>query len=245
MSHSIQKEAPLYIKIANILKQKIITGILNPGDLLPSENNICETYNVSRDTARKSLQQLERDNLIYSKPKIGYFVKNPKHNTFSINLTEQIPGCSTRYCDIHGILPDQHLQEILQIDSTRKVIEFTQISKDSSDTPVAYDIKYIPYERSYPSVETELQFAVFPDITFPRIAPYSYHIDLSIRAVSAPAKIAEILVCDKGDPLLSVEQTFIEKNGTPICHIIRYLRQPYAVLNGTSKRSQTSPEETP
>lgn len=235
---SVKKEKPLYIKIADILKQKIITGILNPGDMLPSENNICETYKVSRDTARKSLQKLEHDNLIYSKPKIGYFVKSPKHNNFSISLMDQLPGCTTRYRDIHGILPDEHIQEVLQIDVARKVLEFTLISKDGSDIPVAYDIKYIPYERSYPSVETELQFAVFPDITFPRVAPYSYHIELSVSAIAATNKIADILLCDPGEPLLLVEQIFIGQNNTPICYATRYLRQPYAVLNGTSDKAE-------
>ncbi|MDO4275593.1 MAG: GntR family transcriptional regulator [Eubacteriales bacterium] len=235
---SIEKSKPLYIKIADILKQQIITGVLNPGDMLPSENSICETYGVSRDTARKGLQKLEHDNLIYSKPKIGYFVKSPKHNNFSVSLMEQLPGCSTRYRDIHGILPDDHIQEVLQIDASRKVIEFTLVSKDSSDIPVAYDIKYIPYERSYPSVETELQFAVFPDITFPRVAPYSYHIELSVSAIAATNKIADILLCDPGEPLLLVEQIFIGQNDTPICYAIRYLRQPYAVLNGTSGKTE-------
>lgn len=239
MSRSVKKETPLYIKIADILKQEIITGVLNPGDMLPSENKICETYGVSRDTARKSLQKLEHDNLIYSKPKIGYFVKSPKHNTFSINLMEQLPGCTTRYRDIHGILPDEHIQEVLQIDPARKVIEFTQISKDSSDIPVAYDIKYIPYERSYPSVENELRFAVFPDITFPRVAPYSYHIELAVSAIAATNKIADILLCHPGEPLLMVEQTFIGQNGTPICYATRYLRQPYAVINGTSDKAES------
>jgi len=234
MSTTCGESSPVYIRIADALRQEIIGGTLNPGDLLPSESTICETYNVSRDTARKSLTKLEHDGLIYSKPKIGYFVSTPKHEDFTLSFMEQLPGCDVRYRDIHGILPNEQVQKALQIPSTRKVIEFSQVTRDAGGTPVAYDIKYIPYERSYPSVESELRFAVFPDITFPRVTPYAYYTELSIRVSEVTSALAEILLCDPGEPLLVVERTFIEQTGARIGYAIRYLRQPYAFLTGTS-----------
>ena len=231
---------PVYIQIADRLRQQIIDGVLNPGDILPSESKICEMYHVSRDTARKSLIQLENDGFIFSRPKVGYFVSTPKHENFSLSFFEQVPGCVTRYRDIHGILPDAHIQAALQIPPTRKVIEFSQITKDPSDTPVAYVVKYIPYERSYPSVESELRFAVFPDITFPRVTPYAYYTELTIQATAATEELAEILSCQVGDPLLLVERIFIQQNGNRIGFAQHYSCQPYALLRGTSGYVQQS-----
>ena len=225
---------PVYVQIADSLRQKIISGALNPGDILPSESSICETYHVSRDTARKSLIKLENDGLIFSRPKVGYFVSTPKHENFTLSFLEQLPGCVTRYRDIHGILPDQRVQEALQIPPTRKVIEFSQVTKDADDIPVAYDVKYIPYERSYPSVESELRFAVFPDITFPRVTPYAYYTELTVEATAASEHLAEILLCQEGDPLLLVERIFIQQNGHRIGFAQRFSRAPYAKLQGTS-----------
>lgn len=229
-----KSSVPVYIQIADELRKEIVSGALNPGDILPSESTICETYHVSRDTARKSLIKLENDGLIFSRPKVGYFVKTPKHEDFSISFLEQFPDCITHYRDIHGILPDQRVQEALQIPPTRKVIEFSQITKDSSGTPVAYDTKYIPYERSYPSVESELRFAVFPDITFPRVTPYAYYTELTIQATVASKELAELLLCQEGEPLLLVERIYIQQNGSRIGFAQRYSRQPYAKLRGTS-----------
>lgn len=40
------------------LEQQIVQGDYQPGDLLPSENQLVETYNVSRETIRKALNLL-------------------------------------------------------------------------------------------------------------------------------------------------------------------------------------------
>ena len=234
MCPASRSSLPVYVQIADALRQKIISGALNPGDILPSESSICEAYGVSRDTARKSLIQLENDGLIFSRPKVGYFVSTPKHESFTLSFLEQLPGCTTRYRDIHGILPDQRVQKALQIPPTRKVIEFSQITKDADGTPVAYDVKYIPYERAYPSVESELRFAVFPDITFPRVTPYAYYTELSVKAIAATDFLAEILLCQEGSPLLLVERIFIQQGGNRIGFAQRFSRPPYAGLRGTS-----------
>lgn len=65
MADRQKKAVPAYMKIAGILRRQIIHGELNPGDILPSENSLCETYGVSRDTARKGLLKLENDGLIF------------------------------------------------------------------------------------------------------------------------------------------------------------------------------------
>lgn len=245
MGESFRQGAPVYVQIAEELRMQIIGGSLNPGDMLPSENAICEKYGVSRDTARKSLTKLENDGLIYSKPKVGYFVSMPKHKDFTLSFLEEIPGCVTRYRDIHGIMPDQKVQEMLEISPTRKVLEFSQITKSPQGLPVAYEVKYIPYERSYPSVESELRFAVFPDITFPRVTPYAYYTELIVGVSSATEELSEILLCQEGEPLMLVERVFVHQDGSKIGYARRYIRSPYAYLKGTSGYVYKEQEETP
>lgn len=246
MREDRKKRVPAYMKIAEILRSQIIRGELNPGDILPSESSICETYGVSRDTARKGLLKLEYDGLIFSRPKIGYFVDTPKHEDFSMTFVEQLPGCTTGYRDIHGVMPSERVQAALEIPPTRKVIEFTQITKNADSKPVAYDVKYIPYERAYPSVESELRFAVFPDITFPKVSPHAYYTELSIRAIAATEELAEILECSEGAPLLLVERFFIQHNGDKIGYALRVLSPSYGQLSGNSGYVQVqAPQQAP
>ena len=40
------------------LKEKIVSGELQPGEKLPSEHELCRLYNVSRTTIRQALANL-------------------------------------------------------------------------------------------------------------------------------------------------------------------------------------------
>ena len=53
-----------YKQIQDDLKTKIQHGIYVVGDYLPSENELCTTYNITRTTARKALEELQKEGFI-------------------------------------------------------------------------------------------------------------------------------------------------------------------------------------
>ena len=57
-----------------ILKQ-IISGTLKEGDKLPSENQICRAFTVSRPTVREALMRLHADGLVTTRQGSGTFVR--------------------------------------------------------------------------------------------------------------------------------------------------------------------------
>lgn len=80
------------------LKHQIATRQILPGTLLPSENELCEQYAISRPTVRRVQEKLCSLNMIEKRPGIGTFVRSfdnrePEENsTFCIGLdsfTEQ------------------------------------------------------------------------------------------------------------------------------------------------------------
>lgn len=234
----------VYARIGTFLRNQIFSGELKPGDPLPSENQLCSEFEASRETVRKGLHRLETEGLIHSVPKVGYFVSTPNHRDVSLTFSEDLAGCTSFYRDIHGIYPDENLQEILGISQDQKVIEFSQITRDSQNTPVSFEIKYVPYERAYPSVESEIRFAVLPDATLSKIATYDYYIELSVSAAGATAEVADSLGCTEGEPMLLIERTYIRQDGKRISYELQYLRQPHRKLCGISgsvkeKRSKT------
>ena len=50
---------PKYVVISNDIIEKIESGDLEPGDKIPSENELIKKYNISNTTARKSLHEIE------------------------------------------------------------------------------------------------------------------------------------------------------------------------------------------
>ena len=49
---------PLYFTIKEDIKRKVIANIYRPGDVLPTENSLCEEYGASRVTIRRSIKEL-------------------------------------------------------------------------------------------------------------------------------------------------------------------------------------------
>ncbi|MBY8888519.1 GntR family transcriptional regulator [Streptomyces sp. PTM05] len=70
-----------YAQIANALRERIRTGALSAGELLPSEVALAQEYGVVRNTLRRALAQLEQEGLIESLPGRGRMVRPPEQRS--------------------------------------------------------------------------------------------------------------------------------------------------------------------
>jgi GntR family transcriptional regulator len=61
-------------RVADDIRRQITEGHLTPGDRLPSENALAESYGLNRSTVRRALDQLRFEGLITSRQGLGYFV---------------------------------------------------------------------------------------------------------------------------------------------------------------------------
>ena len=65
---------PLYAQLAAILRSKIESGELAHLSPLPSEATLVQEYGVSRDTARRAVQALRDEGLVFTVPQRGTYV---------------------------------------------------------------------------------------------------------------------------------------------------------------------------
>jgi DNA-binding LacI/PurR family transcriptional regulator len=72
----IKNSEPLYIQVAKDIKEKILSGKLQVGDQLASQNELANEYSVSQITIRKAFAELHRDGIVYSRVGKGSFVAN-------------------------------------------------------------------------------------------------------------------------------------------------------------------------
>jgi GntR family transcriptional regulator len=75
---------PLYHQLKEIILEKIENGDLGEGDMIPSENELQQAYDVSRATVRNAIQLLVNEGLMEKKKGKGTFVKRRK-------IEEQLP----------------------------------------------------------------------------------------------------------------------------------------------------------
>jgi GntR family transcriptional regulator len=76
--HLSADAAPLWRQIADRLRRSIASGEFQPGDVLPSEAVINAAFQVSRATARASLERLRQEGLISRRSGRGSIVLAPK-----------------------------------------------------------------------------------------------------------------------------------------------------------------------
>ena len=68
-------ELPKYKMVYEALRKQIVDKVYVPGNLLPSENQLCTAHGVTRPTVRKALDQLVEDGFIVRHQGKGSIVK--------------------------------------------------------------------------------------------------------------------------------------------------------------------------
>lgn len=74
----------LYLKIAKILEEQILSETLRIGDKLPSIRSLQKIYNVSLNTAQQAYVVLENKSLIEARSKSGYYVSRTSKRKLSL-----------------------------------------------------------------------------------------------------------------------------------------------------------------
>ena len=66
--------APQYLKVKNHLREGIASGRWRPGERLPSESELTETFGVSRMTVNRALRELHQEGMVDRVQGMGSFV---------------------------------------------------------------------------------------------------------------------------------------------------------------------------
>lgn len=80
MAHfsQIKRIESLPIKIAREIQEKIASGSLKPGDRLPTESELADSFGVSRTVVREAIAQLRHDGIVETRQGVGAFVTEPE-----------------------------------------------------------------------------------------------------------------------------------------------------------------------
>ena len=69
--YEFNADEPLYLQVARALKKEIVLGIYPVGSQLPTEDELCTRFSVSRYTVREALRRLRDDHLVASRQGSG------------------------------------------------------------------------------------------------------------------------------------------------------------------------------
>lgn len=75
--------------LAHRLREEIASGRLRPGEKLPTEHQMSETYGVSRPIVREAVGRLKHDGLVTTRQGAGAFVADPgAASTFRLDIAD-------------------------------------------------------------------------------------------------------------------------------------------------------------
>lgn len=224
---------PVYQGIYKELRNQIVKGELKPGSILPSENELAARYETTRMTVRKSLQVLEHSGFIYSWPGKGYYVSEPKHHTFTLEFQEDESAEQSSFREITMIRAGKEIGTLLGIGASARVWKIVRVIYQDGEA-IAYDMKYIPYQKGMPTLEKEINYAIFPDIVSNQLPPFAFHtkMEIGLEALSEEAALA--MKCSTQEPVMVLYRYFLDDKERCIGYGKKYLRKSYGRLKAQS-----------
>ncbi len=113
---NFSNDKPIYLQMADRLMDEIVAGVYLPESRIPSVREYAVNLCVSTNTAMKTYEELAKDNIIYNKRGLGYFVspganerirEERRHEFYE----QQIPQL-TRQMKMLGISVEELTQEL-------------------------------------------------------------------------------------------------------------------------------------
>jgi GntR family transcriptional regulator len=116
---------PLYYQLKEIFLEKIENEELKEGDMIPSENELQQIYDVSRATVRNAIQLLVNEGFMEKKKGKGTFVKRRK-------IEEQLPVLKSFTEEMAGIDAGKKVISVKYIKPSPAIMSRLSLSADES-----------------------------------------------------------------------------------------------------------------
>lgn len=227
---------PLYLQVRDAVLERIKTGKLKPGGLLPSEMDLHRELGVSLGTLRKAMGVLENEQLIVREPGRGTFVRSRQagRELDRFNPIRGADGAPFRGEAKTGKAkvgsPKGWERTALKLDASEQVVRFERV-RFHEGRPFAYELVCLP-ERRFPGLG---QRSTIPD-DFEELAQMwrvlVARAEGKVRATSAPPAVVTALALADQAVVLSLERLAFDTDDRPVEAMTAYfnLRDEYCKL---------------
>lgn len=217
---------PLYLQLKNKIKREIRTGVLKPGDKLPSEAQLQKEYKMSRVTVRNAMEELAVEGYIIKVQGKGSFVAQSDMLRLPIGVTSFTEDAKMQGVNLTSKVVKLEIEDIKsELDKEffgeragGKVLVFKRI-RIADGVPVTVEENHL-FPDMIKIKDENLEGSFYDILT------NKYHMipankgRRSAKIVFADEEIAEYLNLSVGTPVISSEMCVFDMNGEPI-HTVR------------------------
>jgi GntR family transcriptional regulator len=211
---------PLYHQLERILRKDISRGRYAPGDLLPSEHELCERYEVSRSVIRQTLANLAHAGVVHSERGKGTFVAEPKLQErfvqraagFYQDLTRMGRTVTTTVVRQEVVELPLHVRDFLEVSHGVQIDRVRSVD----GRVVVFVTTYLPSDR-FPGLEHEdLNDRSLYAFLYDRYGQKVASGRRTVEAVAAEPEVAVHLEVAPGTPLLLLRSASRDIHGHPL-----------------------------
>lgn len=206
------KDAPLYVQIRENLRYHLVSGLYQPGERLPSEQEVADLWKVNRLTARRAITSLVDEGYLSRQPGRGTFVADRKlclnEETHLTSFWETVvalgmkPSSQVVSCEM---LPaSEDVANKLEIRTSDPIYIILRI-RMANDEPIAFQINKFPTfivpNLFQQDIATQSLYGLYRQNGF-----FPTFGDQKIKATSADADVSTYLNIQRKSPVLFVER---------------------------------------
>lgn len=247
----LKEGIPRHTQISEWLRSRISEGHYEADEKLPSENELCDKFEVSRVTIRRALQTLENEDLIYRCQGLGSFVTDHRShhsfsmlNDFSEELAESGMKASSKLLSFtQKDIADQHgILSALEMENKSLAVEIERI-RLGDGRPLAYDITWLPIFYGQLIEDYDLRHQ-----TIFNILEEEFEIPIErgcyrIEATLANKKLATHLQINIHAPILLITRVSYTVGDKPVYYQQRYYRNDKIVFEMMADRTSSSAQQ--
>lgn len=211
--------SPLYKQLIQKLRSDIQSGVYPVHSRIPSEQELCETYQVSRVTVRKALAELTQEGLLNRRQGKGTFVGIPRirkdlRDVNSFHDICRVMGCtpSTRVVHAQWVHPDEPDATELNCAAQEQAVEIVRL-RLADNTPVMLETNRFPAAYGW-LLEADLSGSLYA-----LLAERGIEAQQAIHEISlcyATAAQAKALGVEPGDALMCLREVIYDQHGRPL-----------------------------
>lgn len=221
---------PLHARIKDTLRTRILDGTYAPNSQMPSEYALCAMFGVSRITVRQALGDLRNEGLVFRLHGKGTFVSKPKAFQNVTSLQGFAQAMSSMGHEIVNTLlafriveANRYIAQKLDLPEGARVAEIHRVRLLDRE-PISLELTWVPEPLGKRLASADLVTRdIFLIIENDCGVPLG-HADVSIDAMLANDEIAHALHVQEGSPVLRIERTTHDAQGTPIDFEYLYFR---------------------
>ncbi len=231
-SVSLNKNSPvpIYYQLQQVIQNLINSNKIKEGEQLPTEEEICKLFNISRMTVRQTYDNLLRMELIYRLKGKGTFVSSKKIifelsklHSFSEDMKKRGLKVYSKVLEKRITRLDKAVKAKFHIPGNLKLLRIKRLRFVQHD-PIALESSLIPVKMC-PGLEKEdLARKSLFQILEKKYKLYISHSNQSIEPVLSDKVESSLLNIKIGSPLIRMTGTTYLKNNIPIEYIIGVYR---------------------